>query len=40
MLANDRIAFNAGALTDSIIMQTADYRTLAGGEVFPFAEAG
>jgi prolyl-tRNA editing enzyme YbaK/EbsC (Cys-tRNA(Pro) deacylase) len=40
VLANDRIAFNAGSLTDSIIMQTADYRTLAGGEVFPFAEAG
>jgi len=40
VLANDRIAFNAGSLTDSIVMPTADYRTLAGGEVFPFAEAG
>ena len=40
VLANDRIAFNAGSLTDSLIMQSADYRALAGGEVFPFSEAG
>ena len=26
VLANDRIAFNAGLLTDSIIMATADWR--------------
>lgn len=40
VLANDRIAFNAGSLTDSIVMAAADYRRLAGGDVFPFAEAG
>lgn len=40
VLANDRIAFNAGSLTDSIIMAAGDYRRLAGGDVFPFAEAG
>ena len=39
VLANDRIAFNAGSLTDSIVMPAADYRALAGGDVFPFAEA-
>lgn len=33
---NERIAFNAGALTDSIIMATADYVRLAGGSVFRF----
>ena len=37
-LANEHIAFNAGSLTDSIIMQTSDYHKLAGGTVFPFAE--
>ena len=40
VLANNRIAFNAGSLTDSIVMAAADYRRLAGGDVFPFAEAG
>lgn len=34
---NDRIAFNAGSLTDSIIMPTADYRRLATPEVFRFS---
>jgi prolyl-tRNA editing enzyme YbaK/EbsC (Cys-tRNA(Pro) deacylase) len=29
VLANERIAFNAGSLTDSVIMQTADYRRIA-----------
>ena len=33
---NERIAFNAGSLTDSIIMDTADYLRLAGGSVFRF----
>jgi len=33
---NARIAFNAGSLTDSIVMTTADYLRLAGGEVFRF----
>ncbi len=34
---NDRIAFNAGSLTDSIVMPTADYRRLAMPEVFRFS---
>jgi Ala-tRNA(Pro) deacylase len=29
ILANERIAFNAGSLTDSIIMDVADYRRVA-----------
>jgi prolyl-tRNA editing enzyme YbaK/EbsC (Cys-tRNA(Pro) deacylase) len=34
---NERIAFNAGSLTDSIIMPISDYRRLAGAEVFRFS---
>ena len=34
---NDRIAFNAGSLTDSIVMPIADYRRIAQAEVFRFA---
>ncbi len=34
---NDRVAFNAGSLTDSVIMPVADYRRLASPEVFAFA---
>jgi Ala-tRNA(Pro) deacylase len=34
---NERIAFNAGSLTDSIVMAAADYRRLAVPEVFAFA---
>jgi Ala-tRNA(Pro) deacylase len=34
---NERIAFNAGSLTDSIVMPTGDYRRLAAPEVFAFA---
>jgi Ala-tRNA(Pro) deacylase len=34
---NERIAFNAGSLTDSIIMPTGDYRRLAKPEVFRFS---
>jgi Ala-tRNA(Pro) deacylase len=34
---NQRIAFNAGSLTDSIIMPIDDYRRLAKPEVFTFA---
>jgi len=34
---NERIAFNAGSLTDSIIMSTADYVALAQPEIFRFA---
>jgi prolyl-tRNA editing enzyme YbaK/EbsC (Cys-tRNA(Pro) deacylase) len=39
VLQNERIAFNAGSLTDSIIMKTSDYRAVAGGEVFAFSIA-
>ena len=34
---NERIAFNAGSLTDSIIIATSDYRRVASAEVFRFA---
>lgn len=34
---NERIAFNAGSLTDSIVMPSRDYRRLAAPEVFAFA---
>jgi Ala-tRNA(Pro) deacylase len=36
---NDRIAFNAGSLTDSIILSTEDYRRTAKPAVFRFAQA-
>ncbi len=36
---NERIAFNAGSLTDSIVMGIDDYRRLATPEVFNFAAA-
>jgi prolyl-tRNA editing enzyme YbaK/EbsC (Cys-tRNA(Pro) deacylase) len=36
VFTNDRIAFNAGSLTDSIVMPIADYRRLAAPEVFEF----
>lgn len=35
---NERIAFNAGSLTDSIIMGVPDYMRAAKGEVFRFAK--
>jgi Ala-tRNA(Pro) deacylase len=34
---NERIAFNAGSLTDSIVMPVEDYRRVAAPEVFRFA---
>jgi Ala-tRNA(Pro) deacylase len=34
---NSKIAFNAGVLTESIIMQTSDYFRIANAEVFEFA---
>jgi prolyl-tRNA editing enzyme YbaK/EbsC (Cys-tRNA(Pro) deacylase) len=37
VLANDKVAFNAGSLTDSIVMPIDDYRRLAAPEVFAFA---
>jgi prolyl-tRNA editing enzyme YbaK/EbsC (Cys-tRNA(Pro) deacylase) len=36
---NERIAFNAGSLTDSIVMGIDDYRRLANPEIFSFAAA-
>jgi Ala-tRNA(Pro) deacylase len=36
LLENDRIAFNAGSLTHSIIMGAADWQQIARPEVFSF----
>src|SRR5579884_3149236 len=33
---NDRIAFNAGSLTDSIVLNIGDYRRLASPVIFRF----
>jgi prolyl-tRNA editing enzyme YbaK/EbsC (Cys-tRNA(Pro) deacylase) len=38
VLENDRVAFNAGSLTDSIVMPIGDYQRLAAPEVFPFTD--
>jgi prolyl-tRNA editing enzyme YbaK/EbsC (Cys-tRNA(Pro) deacylase) len=38
MLGNDRIAFNAGSLTDSIIMDMQDYLAVAQPAVFAFSK--
>lgn len=35
---NERIAFNAGSLTDSIIMEVQDYLELAKPEIFRFSK--
>jgi Ala-tRNA(Pro) deacylase len=37
IVANDQIAFNAGSLTDSIIMSVSDYLRVARPEVFGFS---
>jgi len=37
---NEKIAFNAGSLTNSLILATADYLRVAGGEVFAFGREG
>ena len=37
ILAQERIAFNAGSLTDSVIMSVADYLRVAAPEVLGFA---
>jgi Ala-tRNA(Pro) deacylase len=34
---NDRVAFNAGSLTDSMVIPIEDYRRLAKPEVFRFS---
>ncbi len=36
--ANDRVAFNAGSLTDSIIMAADDYFSLIDATIFDFAQ--
>ena len=38
ILRNESIAFNAGSLTDSVIMQTDDYLRIAKPTVFPFSK--
>ncbi len=35
---NSRVAFNAGSLTDSIVMPIEDYKRLAQPQMFQFAE--
>jgi Ala-tRNA(Pro) deacylase len=37
IIANEKIAFNAGSLTDSIIMGCKDYLNVASPEIFEFA---
>ncbi|GJM25698.1 MAG: hypothetical protein DHS20C16_21130 [Phycisphaerae bacterium] len=37
IVTNERIAFNAGSLTDSIIMNVDDYLQIATPEVFSFS---
>ena len=37
VFSNERIAFNAGSLTDSIVMPVSDYRRLAAPDIFAFA---
>lgn len=37
VLENAKVAFNAGSLTDSMIIAVEDYRRLAGPEVFGFS---
>lgn len=38
ILENERIAFNAGSLTDSIIMNTKDYMMLSNPQIFHFSK--
>jgi prolyl-tRNA editing enzyme YbaK/EbsC (Cys-tRNA(Pro) deacylase) len=38
ILENEKIAFNAGSLTDSVIMLVRDYRDIAKPEVFKFSK--
>jgi Ala-tRNA(Pro) deacylase len=35
-----RVAYNAGSLTDSIIMNREDYRRVAGGKTIAFSKEG
>ncbi len=36
ILQNEKVAFNAGSLTDSVIMKRADYVHIANGKLFSF----
>jgi prolyl-tRNA editing enzyme YbaK/EbsC (Cys-tRNA(Pro) deacylase) len=38
VVENEKIAFNAGSLTDSVIMLVRDYREIARPEVFRFSK--
>ncbi|MBT6069070.1 hypothetical protein HOG48_04915 [Candidatus Peregrinibacteria bacterium] len=40
IVKNDQIAFNAGSLTDSIIMSVEDYLKVANAEIFEFSKEG
>ena len=37
VLVNERVAFNAGSLTDSIIMRSKDYADISHGVIFDFS---
>jgi prolyl-tRNA editing enzyme YbaK/EbsC (Cys-tRNA(Pro) deacylase) len=37
VFANDRVAFNAGSLTDSMVIPIEHYRRIVNPEVFPFS---
>lgn len=37
ILANEKIAFNAGSLTDSVVLKTSDYLSLVQSEQFSFS---
>jgi prolyl-tRNA editing enzyme YbaK/EbsC (Cys-tRNA(Pro) deacylase) len=37
VFANDRVAFNAGSLTDSMVIPIEDYQRIVKPEVFPFS---
>jgi Ala-tRNA(Pro) deacylase len=38
VVENEKIAFNAGSLTDSVIMLVRDYREIAKPEIFKFSK--
>ncbi|HEX9659240.1 MAG TPA: YbaK/EbsC family protein [Rhodothermales bacterium] len=39
VLENDRVAFNAGSLTDSVILRSGDYLRVASPTVLPFTKS-
>ncbi len=40
LLEQARVSFNAGSLTDSITLETADYLAVSGADVFRFGKGG